>query len=134
MRNPPRWTPPALDSCVRLCEEAERACSRALARALERGGLHADPERLRLLMECGRTCARSAQILLRGWWEQAPVCLECAELCEICASECCGSDDAELRACAAACRRCAQCCRRMAGRCEGRAAVLGVEDDAGDAA
>lgn len=121
----------ALDACVRACETAERACSRAMSCALEIGGAHADPEFLRLLMECSRSCARSGQILVRGWWEQGPVCLECAELCEVCADECGGAPDPAFAACADACRACARCCRHLASNPPREAMA---EDDTGDAA
>ena len=123
-----------LAACVRSCESAERGCNRALSRSLELGGAYADPEFLRLLLECSRSCARSAQILLRGWWDPGPVCLECAELCEVCETECGGAADPELRACAEACRACAACCRRLAAAAEPGGVLLSAEDDAGDAA
>jgi len=125
---------PGVDSCVRSCEEAERACNRAIRYGLDRGGIHADPEHLRLLLDCSRVCARSAEILRRGWWEHSPICLECAELCGACAVDCSGFDDRLLRACAEACRRCIQCCRHYA-RVDGRASAFAVPaGDEGDAA
>ena len=72
---------------------------------------------------------------MRGWWDQEPVCLECAELCEICANECRSAADPELSACAEVCRTCAQGCRRWSEiQAAPRGALVQAEDDAGDAA
>ena len=128
-----RTARPGVDDCVRACEESERACNRAIRFGVERGGIHADPEHLRLLLECSRMCARSAEILRRGWWEHSAICRECADLCEACVTDCLGFDDRLLQACATVCQRCVRCCRRFA-RADGHADAFVVpahdEDDA----
>jgi hypothetical protein len=110
---PTESTRSTFEECLRACADAEQACVEALRHSAERGDLYADPEHLRLLMDCGRVCARTAQILRHGWWEQEDACRECVELCEACAADCIGFDDGPLRACAERCRRCARACRTL---------------------
>lgn len=119
----------SFEDCLRACENAERTCFEALFQSAERGGLHADPEHLRLLMDCSRVCARTAALLRRGWWERDAMCRECAELCEACAADCVAFDDRALRACTENCWRCARACRVLMAE-----PVLAGEPDQNDAA
>jgi hypothetical protein len=82
---------------------------------LSRGGDHAAPDHVRLLLDCADLCATSARLLLRGSPYHARTCAACAVVCEACADDCerLAADDVAMHDCAEACRRCADSCREM---------------------
>lgn len=95
-------------SCHRICEETITHC-------LYVGGAHADPDHIRLLMDCADICRTAADFMVRGSRFSPSISALCADVCEACAADCERfTDDAQMVACVQACRRCAQACREMA--------------------
>jgi len=104
-----------LDECIRLCLDCARSCTETLAYCHEMGGDHAQPEHLRLLLDCEEICQLSAHYMLRGSEFHTQTCTVCAQVCERCAEDCRQFlDDATMESCAEICSSCAESCLQMA--------------------
>lgn len=104
-----------MSDCVADCEKANRACLETLRYCLEKGGPHAAPAHVRLLMDCAEICQMTANFMLRGSAVHGVACGACAEVCERCVESCeTFSGDSKMAACAETCRSCAKSCREMA--------------------
>lgn len=105
-----------MQRCIDLCQECHEVCLQTVNHCLEKGGRHAEPAHIRLLLDCDQICATSADFMIRGSDLHTSTCRVCAEVCERCAEDCDRfGDDAAMRSCAEVCRRCAQSCMQMAG-------------------
>jgi hypothetical protein len=102
--------------CIQECQSCHSICLETVTHCLQQGGAHAEPEHIRLMLDCVEICQTSANFMLRGSDLHPLTCGTCAEVCERCAADCerLGEDEL-MRRCAEACRRCADSCRRMAG-------------------
>lgn len=102
--------------CIDECSTCHQVCLSVIPHCLEKGGMHASPDHIRVLADCAQICATSADFMLRGSSQHHETCRVCAEVCDACAQGCDRmADDDEMRRCADTCRRCAESCRRMAG-------------------
>ena len=98
--------------CIQTCQDCHRACLQTLTYCMKQGGRHAEPEHLRLLMDCADICLTSAAFMIRA----SDTCAACAEVCQRCADDCNQmSDDLRMKALADTCQHCADSCRAMAG-------------------
>jgi len=104
---------PEIRECIRECETCHGVCLDTLNQCLGRGGPAADPEQLRLLLDCAEICQTSANFMRRNSALHVETCQACAAVCERCAESCEGDADEALDACAAVCRRCAESCRQL---------------------
>jgi hypothetical protein len=104
-----------MEACIRNCQDCHRICLETIPHCLKKGGRHADPAHIRLLIDCAQICATSADFMIRGSPLHKASCGACATVCAACAEDCEGmADDAAMKRCAEACRRCAESCRQMA--------------------
>jgi uncharacterized protein DUF326 len=104
-----------MQSCIQECLNCHSICLTTVAYCLQKGGAHAEPAHVRLLLDCAEICQTSANFMLRGSDQHRRTCAVCAAICEICAEACARmSDDPPMQNCAEACRRCAESCRGMA--------------------
>lgn len=104
-----------MQSCIQECLDCHRACLETVTHCLEKGGRHAEPDHIRLLMDCAEICQTSANFMLRGSDLHPMTCEVCAEVCAECADDCERFDgDAQMQNCAAACRSCSEMCQTMA--------------------
>jgi len=104
-----------MQECIQECKIGSQVCLVNVTHCLEKGGRHAEPQHIRLLLDCAEICQTSANFMIRGSELHARTCGVCTEVCEACARSCESfKDDAEMQRCAEACRRCAQSCREMA--------------------
>src|SRR3954471_13920707 len=102
--------------CIQNCQDCHRACLQTLAYCMKQGGRHAEPQHLRLLMDCADICITSAAFMLRASDLHTYTCAACAEVCQRCADDCNEmSDDLRMKALADTCQHCADSCRAMAG-------------------
>ena len=102
-----------MEACIDLCHRCETIClSMATSYCLARGGAHAAPAHIRLMLDCAQICATTAEFMARKSAHHARICRVCAEICMACAKSCDGLDGME--ACLKLCRDCAESCRRMA--------------------
>ena len=102
-------------TCIAACTECHRVCLDTLTRhCLVKGGAHAAPDHVRMMLDCAAICQTSADFMIRGSPRHGAVCQVCASICAACAESCARFDDPAMRACAEACRACAVACRRMA--------------------
>ncbi len=101
--------------CIRECQQCHDICTEMIAHCLEMGGEHAQPNHIRLLLDCGEICQTSANFMLRASDLHNSICEDCAVVCERCAEDCERfQDDQMMQQCAQVCRSCAQSCREMA--------------------
>lgn len=104
-----------IQTCVQNCTECHRICLETAAYCLQKGGKHAEPNHVRLLLDCAQICQTSADFMIRGSDLHTWTCAVCAEICEVCAKDCESmGDDQQMKRCAEVCRRCADSCREMA--------------------
>lgn len=103
-------------ACIDECHNCNDSCAETVTHCLEMGGEHAEPNHIRLLLDCAEICQTSANFMLRMSDFHGQVCGVCADVCERCAEDCERfGDDEVMQQCAEACRSCAQSCREMAG-------------------
>lgn len=100
--------------CIEVCHECHQVCLETVQYCLQKGGKHADPAHIKLLLDCAEICQTSENFMLRGSDRHDVTCGACAEICEACAVACesMGNDE-QMRKCAEVCRRCADSCRQM---------------------
>ena len=105
-----------MQHCIEECQNCHNLCTQTITHCLQRGGEHAAPEHIRLLLDCAEICETSANFMLRGSPLHTQTCMVCSHVCTRCAEDCerLGSDDALMRRCAEVCRQCAESCRVMA--------------------
>ena len=101
--------------CVDLCQQCHAACLDTITHCLNMGGEHANPEHIRLLMDCAQICATSADFMIRDSAYHMDSCGVCAKVCEDCAASCenLGKTERELQACMDICRRTSEACYQM---------------------
>lgn len=101
--------------CIQACQRCHNICLETIMHCLRMGDEHAEPEHIRLLMDCAEICQTSANFMLRTSNLHGLTCEICAEICERCARDCDRFvDDTMMQACAQTCRNCAESCRQMA--------------------
>ena len=102
--------------CAEECHRCHHVCLETISHCLHKGGEHANPHHVRLLMDCVQVCHTAADFMLRGSDLHGHTCRACAEVCQRCAEDCeeMAAGDPQMKACADHCRRCAESCRRMA--------------------
>jgi hypothetical protein len=104
-----------MEQCIRNCSDCHHICVETVTYCLKQGGKHAEPQHVRLLMDCAQICATSADFMMRGSDMHHLTCGVCAEVCQRCAESCERmGDDEQMQACEEMCRRCAESCRQMA--------------------
>ena len=102
--------------CIEECHMCHDSCLETVTHCLQMGGKHAEPNHIRLLMDCAEICQTSANFMLRMSDFHTDTCGVCADVCERCAEDCDRfGDDEMMQECAESCRSCAESCRNMAG-------------------
>lgn len=103
-----------VQSCITLCWECRDECQDTLFNhCLPQGGKHAEPEHVKLMMDCIQACQTAADFMTRQSPLHASTCAACADVCEACAQSCERIGGDMMQRCADLCRRCAQSCREM---------------------
>lgn len=101
--------------CIQECIECHRICQDTIHYCLQQGGEHAEPDHVRLLLDCAQICQTAADFMMRNSDLHPVICEACAEVCQQCFESCDQFDhDAPMRTCAEACRRCAEACQQIA--------------------
>lgn len=101
--------------CIDECQTCHSVCLETTIHCLQMGGPHAEPDHIRLMMDCAAICQTSADFMLRGSPLHILTCGVCAEVCERCAASCEQfPEDAMMQQCAETCQSCAASCREMA--------------------
>ena len=103
-----------LFDCITLAWQCRAECQEILFHhCLPTGGKHAEPEHVRIMIDCIEICQTAADFMTRSSSQHAATCAACAEVCDACALSCEKIGGEEMKRCAALCRRCARCCREM---------------------
>lgn len=104
-----------MQKCIEACSSCHQTCLDTLTYSLSKGGKHAAPDHLRLLIDCAQICATSADFLLRDSKFHRDTCRACAAVCRACGESCRKmGDDATMARCAKECDACAKSCEMMA--------------------
>lgn len=105
----------SMDKCIDDCHHCAAMCNACVSHCLTKGGKHAAPEHITLLLDCAAACQAAEASMSRQSSVHANVCAACAELCRLCEESCRAmGDDPMMKECAEACRRCAESCEKMA--------------------
>lgn len=104
-----------LKQCIENCSRCHQICLSMLEHCQTKGGSHAAASHLRLLGDCAEICQTSANFMLRNSPLHHLTCAACAEICNLCATECAtlDSQDEHMQECARACQTCAASCQEM---------------------
>jgi hypothetical protein len=103
-----------MQRCIEECLSCLSTCEQTIVHCLKKGGRHAQPDHIRLLMDCAESCRMSASMMSRESRFHARHCALCADICKACEESCEEfPDDAQMKACADACRSCFEACRAM---------------------
>jgi hypothetical protein len=106
-----------MQRCIQECLSCFSVCEQTLAHCLRKGGKHAAPELVKVMVDCAESCRMSAAMMSRESAFHARHCGLCADICKACEEACEEfAGDAQMKACADACRSCADACRQMAAR------------------
>ena len=104
-----------MQACIDICLDCYGTCASTVVYCLQMGGRHAGAAHIALMLDCADICQTSANFMLRRSSFHPHTCAICAELCEQCAKDCDGFEEArQMKACADMCRKCAQSCQSMA--------------------
>jgi hypothetical protein len=101
-------------SCIRACHECATACDHCAASCLEERDVTAMARCVALDMDCAAICRLAASAMARGSEFTESICRLCAEVCDMCGTECGKHSMDHCQLCAQACQRCADECRAMA--------------------
>ena len=102
-----------MQECMDACHQCHVTClSMAVNHCLEAGGRHAEPQHIKIMLDCAQICSVAVNFMARGSEHHRHICRECAEICRACAQSCQGLDGMED--CVRACLRCAEACEKMA--------------------
>lgn len=95
--------------------ECYNSCTTTVKHCLGKGGEHADPEHINVLLDCAKICQTAADFMIRESPNHAAVCGLCADVCRECAESCeaLAGDDETMKECAKICRECAEECDKM---------------------
>src|SRR5438552_17279741 len=77
-----------MKDCIDRCDECRTSCLNVVPHCLARGGTHADPAHIVLVLDCADICATSAAFMGRGSESHAEICAICADVCQRCAESC----------------------------------------------
>ncbi|MBZ0157079.1 MAG: four-helix bundle copper-binding protein [Alphaproteobacteria bacterium] len=107
---------PKVHDCITDCLKCDTICTTSITHCLDKGGKHADPAHIALLIDCAEICRTSADFMGRSSSFSNSSCDLCAQVCDQCAASCEQfRDDQMMRMCAENCRATANSCREMAG-------------------
>lgn len=104
----------SLQACIDACLATYRLCMETSQHSLQKGGVHAAPGHIAILLDCADLCQATATSMMRGSPIHTVLCDACAKACEACSKDCASFDDAQIQRCAVSCRDCAASCRMMA--------------------
>lgn len=102
---------------IRDAHLCHAVCVQTIRHCLTKGGRHAEPDHVTLLMDCAEICATAANFMLRDSRLHPQVCAACADACDACAASCAQmADEEQMNRCLQACQKCADGCRPHARR------------------
>jgi len=104
----------SMQACIDACLATSRLCMETTRHSLQKGGAHAAPGHIAILLDCADLCQSTATSMMRGSPIHAVLCDACAKACEACSEDCASLDEEQMQRCAASCRDCAASCRMMA--------------------
>ena len=101
--------------CIESTSNTYTSCTETLTYCIDAGGDLAEPEHLRLLLDCAEICQTAQNTLLRGSGLSQLLATVCIEACEKCAESCraLNGSDEQLESCAETCLLCAEYCREL---------------------
>jgi hypothetical protein len=107
---------PELQQAINDTAKCHEACEKAIEHCLQKGGKHAAPEHLKLLIDCAEICKTDLGFMARQSDFHGETCAICANICRKCAESCekLASDDPVMKEGVEACRKCAESCGKLA--------------------
>lgn len=103
-----------MKECIDTCTDCAQVCEQMVSHCLSRGGDHASPDHIRMLLDCVAACETSAGFMLRGSPLHVLTCGLCARVCRECAEDCARlNDDEMMQECIEVCTDCARVCEQM---------------------
>ena len=74
-------------ACIQECHNCHDSCAETVTHCLQMGGDHAEPNHIRLLLDCNEICQTSANFMLRTSEFYGQTCGVYAHVCERCAED-----------------------------------------------
>jgi len=90
--------------------QCTEACIQTIIHCLKEGGLLADLNLIKLLMDCSQMCQIAESFFLRESNYGGDVIDLCSDICEAAADACSRFPDKVLKSCESICRNCSQAC------------------------
>ncbi len=105
-----------VQNAIQSCIQCAQICEGMIEYCLKQGGLHAEPEHIRLLRDCSDTCTLLADFMTRESNFHISLSHVCMQVCLACSIDCSGfADDELMQMCADVCDRCAESCQKLTG-------------------
>jgi hypothetical protein len=103
----------ALRNCADHCTRCHVVCIETIAHGLTLSSCHRESPLIRAMLDCATICETCASLISRRSPFHQAACAVCAEACLVCADECerMGTGDPRMRRCAEICRACATACQ-----------------------
>ncbi len=96
-----------MDATLHACEDAHDALVHAVHDCLKKGGRHAEPGHIGIMLDCAQICHTAHDFILRHSSQHQVTCRACEEICNACAKSCDAVGHADL----------SELCRKAASAC-----------------
>ena len=101
-----------MQRCIDACIECHRTCLQmAMGDCIRTDGNHAEPELIRLMLNCAELCQTTANFMISDSPVHGIACNACAQVCDACTQSC--EEVSGMEECVRACRYCAESCEQM---------------------
>lgn len=103
-----------MELCVQNCSDCYKMCVFTAVYCLQTGGLHAEEQHIKLLLDCADICHLAVNLMLRNSGYLKDLCYLCEAACRKCGEDCKRFENNEqMQACLDVCLETAGTCREM---------------------
>ena len=100
-------------NCIEACLKCAALCNHCAASCTREDDVKMMAACIQFDMECAAICYAAAQLMSLGSNNVKEICKLCADMCDVCGSECNNHQNLHCQECADACKHCADECRKM---------------------
>ncbi|MFW5780098.1 MAG: four-helix bundle copper-binding protein [Bacillota bacterium] len=103
-----------MQACIDACNRCAQACYECFEACINEPDLNARRKCIKTLIGCSKMCQMSSCMMAINSQFAKQHCAMCADVCDVCTTECDMFSDEHCKICADICRICADECRKMA--------------------